>query len=168
MASRNFDTICLHCGFRFGAHYGGYPDWECPVLRDPLVKAKGTKRADPHGSAGHFVETVEVDQVWRNGTTGQRWYITSIRDGSAYGNPADSFDTDLHFGVLGGDQRPYNWNKEWYCESVKGQTVPKAVIKAAPIPAPKDDRQAELEFFRATQPGQCACGIPRQQCDYHR
>jgi hypothetical protein len=32
----------------------------------------------------------------------------------------------------------------------------------------KDDHQKLMDFFRATQPGQCACGLVKEQCNYHR
>lgn len=167
------DTRCLHCGFRKGAHYGamlaGEPVSDCPIPDLPDPTGIGlTKRAAPPGSAGYFVEKVEAGQVWCNRQSGATWVFDEIRDGNAYGHPIGSADWGIHFGGLNLDQRPDDWNVEWYCQSVKVKG--EAKVKS-PVPVkvvPKDERQVELEFFKATQPGQCACGIPRQQCDYHR
>lgn len=29
-------------------------------------------------------------------------------------------------------------------------------------------KQSDYEFFAKTSPGHCACGMPRQSCDYHK
>lgn len=92
-------------------------------------------------------------------TQGKEYHVvgTEIRPMTSSGR---GVGTEEHYHIQS-DKGIMIWNRAARFRKVS------ATAKAASHSQPKDERQSEMEFFKATQPGYCACGILKSMCDYH-
>jgi len=111
-------------------------------------------------------EKVEVGQVWECKDPIESVTITRIDENNMSYCKENSGAEDL-FGRL----NAYGHGL-WDDTTSWGWQLKKTVIHPA-IPIPKQaetkERPNELYMmFARVHPGNCACNIPREQCDYHR
>lgn len=103
---------------------------------------------------------IEVGQIWKSPTTDSEYTISRLDDQHAY-YYSRLFQKDNFFGYIDSDGYGL-WDGGWLL-----------IFQPAKSPIPETKKVSEvgfketLDFFRSTGPGNCACGIPKHQCDYH-
>lgn len=130
-----------------------------------------------NGSPGNFSKArfdvlpdvvVKVGQIWRNGTA-NRFEMTRFerRDGidgwKVFGyfieRDGARSGSEQSFGNANEDYTPQGWDIHWQLE--KDVAVAKQVVLVA-----KD--MSDWRAWAHNKPGDCACGIARAMCSYHR
>ncbi len=149
------DDKCGYCGHVYGVHFMEPQGVACPD--------QPGKKAVPAGSRGWFKQIVWVKCIDNSDRGGGRPALTVNKVYKVQREGASSFYLQNDKGVV--------------LDYIKGRFVaasdPNVGASAAPVqaaraPATKEVDVSDWRAWSNKQPGQCACGIARQQCDYHK
>jgi hypothetical protein len=103
---------------------------------------------------------VKVGQVWKSDGRTDTYKITRIDGLQSYVIRADlkGVQREFIFGELKSDGTTDGWDPRWYPEEIA------EVAKVSKSSGYQDD----LDFFKATAPGNCVCNVTRSECTFHR
>jgi hypothetical protein len=113
---------------------------------------------------------VQVGQYWRHPRGACSWQITKVENSQCWaieeGQPLSSAEL---WGDLAKDGTPDGWGAyEYIGMSMLPDKHPIPPYKPEGRTKEADpDVEATVAFFYRVVPGNCACNIPRSQCDYH-
>ena len=106
---------------------------------------------------------VAIGQVYVN-RAGDRYTVTSIKDKHVFCK--DPYGEVDEFGYVTEDGFPNCWGGGWHL--VEGAAPAKKEENKKEAKATGEAEDKLFAFFSRPQPGNCKCGMPKEQCDYHR
>jgi hypothetical protein len=111
------------------------------------------------------MEKVMIGQVYKRANSARSFTISRVDYNDCFAYYIDvECGSECGFGELTKDGYPRNWGA-W--ELVKTETLQETTTTITSLSS-NDNVNELLSFFAQTHPGECACGMPKEQCEYHR
>lgn len=148
------DDKCAWCGYNYGIHFMEPQGVACP-------KSPGVKAA-PAGGSGWFqpvrwVKCIDASDLGKGqpALTLRKVYLVLAEDSSGY--------------YLVNDKgKQSSFIKSRFVPTNDPNTGTSTAPVQASRPATQEVDVSDWRTWSNKTPGQCACGIARQQCDYHK